>query len=466
MATSTGDRTVVWPEGVAHRADLPYSPAIKAGGLVFVSGQLATDFETGIAPEAATDPESPYRQNALELQDRVVLRNLGRILEAAGCDVERDILRIYWWLSASGQSLEDFAQGRLRPRSPEHVHHRVRDDEIAEPRPATSGIAVRDLSVRGAVVGCDLIAVEPRAGIIPQGCEAPEGVASPPDRPGTVTLIRNGDWISTTAVASDFRGDWMRKRHMGKPSLVAPAARPNPYIWYGSEIEEQVEFILRERQLVAEAAGTSLERCVKAEVYLGHPSDFEGMDYVWRRWFPENPPARVVVPYSGLCCDGYRTEIGLTFLAGDADVEVETIETSDAPEPFGHEPQAVRAGEFLFFSTQMAVDSNGRLAASVRGHPAFPYYDQPVKEQMEYVIGNVAAICEAAGTSLEQLCRRQAFFDDLAWLAPTNEVWGAAFPKDPPASVDIGLGAGWPLLVPGVKVVLDLIGYAPALATP
>ena len=36
------------------KPNAPYSPAVKAGGWVFVAGQLATDFKTGIAPEVAS----------------------------------------------------------------------------------------------------------------------------------------------------------------------------------------------------------------------------------------------------------------------------------------------------------------------------------------------------------------------------------------------------------------------------
>ena len=98
---------------------------------------------------------------------------------------------------------------------------------------------------------------------------------------------------------------------------------------------------------------------MKAEVYIGHPRDFAAMDEVWKHWFPNNPPARVVVPYMGMGVRGSRVEIALTLLANDATLTKKTIETSDAPRPPGHEPHAVKAGHFLFLSTQMAFCSSG-----------------------------------------------------------------------------------------------------------
>jgi enamine deaminase RidA (YjgF/YER057c/UK114 family) len=202
-----------------------------------------------------------------------------------------------------------------------------------------------------------------------------------------------------------------------------------------------------------------LDRAVKATVYIGHPSDWHGMDKVWRRWFPKNPPARVVIPYMGLGGRGSRVEIALKLLASDSRLSAQTIETSDAPEPVGHEPQAIKAGNFLFFSTQMPFDSSGSLAAETKRHPSFPFYGQPPKLEMRYMLNNVSAICDAAGTTLGNICRRQAFHDDFTYFAQSIEEWQAHFPEDPPASTTIEVGG--PLQIPGAHVVLDLIGYVP-----
>ncbi|GIT37130.1 MAG: hypothetical protein Ct9H300mP6_09980 [Gammaproteobacteria bacterium] len=35
-------------------------------------------------------------------------------------------------------------------------------------------------------------------------------------------------------------------------------------------------------------------------------------------------------------------------LTNDAQLKKKSIETSDAPEPFGHEPQAIQVGQLLF----------------------------------------------------------------------------------------------------------------------
>lgn len=54
----------------------PYSPAIASGGLLFVSGQLGIDAQSGLMPDSVED------------QTRLALANLGTILKEAGIGPE------------------------------------------------------------------------------------------------------------------------------------------------------------------------------------------------------------------------------------------------------------------------------------------------------------------------------------------------------------------------------------------
>ena len=60
-------------------------------------------------------------------------------------------------------------------------------------------------------------------------------------------------------------------------------------------IEEQTERVLRNLAAVLESGGGSLRSVVKTTVYLVDLSDFRGMNEVYGRFFPENPPARATV---------------------------------------------------------------------------------------------------------------------------------------------------------------------------
>src|SRR5436309_3472404 len=66
-----------------------YTPAARAGDLVFAAGHLASDFTIGIAPEARVDPAFPYYGSEIKRQTRYVLENLARTFEAAGTSLDR-----------------------------------------------------------------------------------------------------------------------------------------------------------------------------------------------------------------------------------------------------------------------------------------------------------------------------------------------------------------------------------------
>jgi 2-iminobutanoate/2-iminopropanoate deaminase len=56
------------------------------------------------------------------------------------------------------------------------------------------------------------------------------------------------------------------------------------------------------------AAGGTLTDIVKTTVYLGDVSDYAGMNEVYRRYFPEGPPARATL-ITGFVVPGLLVEI-------------------------------------------------------------------------------------------------------------------------------------------------------------
>ena len=182
------------------------------------------------------------------------------------------------------------------------------------------------------------------------------------------------------------------------------------------------------------------------------------MDIIWKKHFP-NPPARFVLPRSGMNHPRSRVEVSIMALIDEAKLKKEVIETSEAPEPFGHESQAIKVDHLLFFSTQMAFDSSGQMAADMVRNPAAPWYGRPAQSQMRYMMHNINAIAEKGGTSVENIVRRACFHNDLQWFAESIEEWASFFPSDKPASTTIGLNDS--MILEGANTLLDLIAYVP-----
>jgi 2-iminobutanoate/2-iminopropanoate deaminase len=116
----------------APKAIGPYSAALKAGGLTFVSGQVPFDPETG----ALIDGE-------IGIQTRQVLKNVGALLTAAGLDY-RHVVRTTVFLA----DMNDFA-----------AMNEVYRTFFSEPYPARSTVQAARLP-RDARIEIDAIAVE------------------------------------------------------------------------------------------------------------------------------------------------------------------------------------------------------------------------------------------------------------------------------------------------------------------
>ncbi|MPZ24402.1 MAG: hypothetical protein GEU28_12900 [Dehalococcoidia bacterium] len=71
---------------------------------------------------------------------------------------------------------------------------------------------------------------------------------------------------------------------------VVQADSISPYIGQ-SEMGAQARSVMEILKQVLADAGTSLERMLKAEVYLKDPEDFYEFKLVWKEFFPNDPPS-------------------------------------------------------------------------------------------------------------------------------------------------------------------------------
>lgn len=108
----------------------PYSQAIEANGMVFLSGQLPINPQTGEMPEG------------IEVQTRQSLTNARAILAEAGLTMS-DVVKTTVLLA----DIADFA-----------AMNAVYSEFFSEPFPARSAFAVRDVP-KGALVEIECIAV-------------------------------------------------------------------------------------------------------------------------------------------------------------------------------------------------------------------------------------------------------------------------------------------------------------------
>jgi 2-iminobutanoate/2-iminopropanoate deaminase len=123
----------------------------------------------------------------------------------------------------------------------------------------------------------------------------------------------------------------------------------------------------------------------------------------------------------------------------------QTISTSKAAKPPATYSQAVRAGGLIFVSGTAPHDpETGALVGAT------------IQEQTRQCLRNIAAILEAAGSSLDKIASATVVLADEEDFQGMNEEWLRWFPSNPPARQ----GAKLPVKIPGLKISIAAIAEA------
>jgi 2-iminobutanoate/2-iminopropanoate deaminase len=116
--------------------------------------------------------------------------------------------------------------------------------------------------------------------------------------------------------------------------------------------------------------------------------------------------------------------------------------TSKAAKPSPTYSQAVKAAGLVFVSGTAPTDSE---TGQIKG--------TTIQEQTRQCLTNIAAILEAAGTSMDKIASATVILADEDDFAGMNEEWMRWFPRNPPARQ----GAKLPARIPGLKVSIAAI---------
>jgi 2-iminobutanoate/2-iminopropanoate deaminase len=103
-----------------------------------------------------------------------------------------------------------------------------------------------------------------------------------------------------------------------------------------------------------------------------------------------------------------------------------TVMAEKGPKPAGPYSHAVVANGFVFISGQGPVG------------PDTGTMPDAFADQVRQTLRNVQTILEAAGTSLDNVVKVNAYVTDLTRFQEFNEVYGEFFQQDPPARTTVG----------------------------
>jgi 2-iminobutanoate/2-iminopropanoate deaminase len=126
--------------------------------------------------------------------------------------------------------------------------------------------------------------------------------------------------------------------------------------------------------------------------------------------------------------------------------ELKTIATPRAPQAIGPYSQAIVAGRMVYTAGQIALDPE-----------TMEIVPGDVAVQTEQVFKNLAAVLEAAGTSLRSVVKTTVFLSDMAHFATMNEVYARHFGEHRPARSTVA-AAGLPK---NVDVEIEVVAVIP-----
>ena len=122
------------------------------------------------------------------------------------------------------------------------------------------------------------------------------------------------------------------------------------------------------------------------------------------------------------------------------------IKTSNAPDPVGPYNQAIKAGNFIFCSGQIAINPETNKVDCLGN----------IEEETKQVLKNLREVLNAGGSTLEDVIKTTIFLTDLKNFQIVNKVYSDFFGgKESPARACVEVSS----LPKGVMIEIDCVAF-------
>ncbi len=409
-----------------------YAPGMRAGSWVFATGHMAQDYGSGIAASVLREgaPNAAGPKSAREAAR--VFDNVEAVLAAGGSSLDRVVRTDQYYTAVA-----------MVP--PYQAERRRRFGALIPP---STSIVQQGLLLPGAALDLQIIAV---AGDGPPVGHIDHETLRGQPTSGYSAALTAGDFVfvpGNTAMA--VAGEEARN------GMAADALIAEGQLWGGERARLEAGFIVTRRLLPSlDLVGLGPGDVLKAQIYLTEPEDCAAVHEVWTEHFG-TAAALTIVPCKkrGLVIEDGGIEINI-LAHRDGEAAKTVVEAGVSP-IFANQAEAVRCGDLLFLSALMAADGEGPLAVP---DPRQPGFFERAGDEADAILDAAARICEAAGTSLENVVRVQQFHTGIGDFHAVHQAWQRRLPDRPiPFSA---VEVPGPLPVPGCSTMMDLWVYAP-----
>jgi len=240
---------------VGGNANLPFSPAVKAGGLVYVAGTLGTSASGDVV------------KGDVGAQTKQAIENISATLKAGGSSLANVASVMVYLRSAADFAAMNAAYAPFWPKDP----------------PARTTVVVSEpLANPDALVEISMVAV-------PDGSER--------------VVIHPADWMKSP---NPYSYGIRTGNTLFLSGLISRNGKDNTIV--KGDVTAQTKAVLDNGAAILKQAGMTLADVVSARVYLPDAANFQTMNTTYRTYFPTTPPARATVK-AGLTSTDYAIEI-------------------------------------------------------------------------------------------------------------------------------------------------------------
>ena len=239
---------------------------IRAGRWVFATGQAATDYVNGLAPDVEQTDNPLNGESRYKREARRIYRNVAEVLAEAGTDLS-DVVRVDQYYTAQRTM---------------HPYHEVRREVFGSRIPPSTSNLHQRFSRTGQTTEIQIIAAVPGEGFRAKHETFKSKGFSIPQVSGYSPALSAGDFRFLPGHTAESLSD-------DEPSPIEPEARDPRSLWRKWPIKLETDFIIRRKLIPSlEGARASIDCVAKAQVYLTDPEDVPGFNEVWLSHFKKS----------------------------------------------------------------------------------------------------------------------------------------------------------------------------------
>jgi len=275
---------------------LPFSPAVKADGLIYVAGAIG-------------DGSTPLAKGDVRAQTRQTLDGIAKTLKAGGSSLANAASVTVYLRNAADFAAMNEVYATYFPINP----------------PARTTVAVtQPLANADGLVEISMVAI-------------PDG--------GERTVVHPDGWAK---VPSPYSYGIKSGNTLFLAGLVSRNGRDNANV--PGDITAQTRTVLENGAAILKQAGMSFADVVASRVYITDAGAFQAMNTAYRPFFTDTPPARLTVQ-GALTSPDYLVEIGMVAVKDPIRTTVTTPNADGTPgRSNANLSSAIRVGNRLYLS--------------------------------------------------------------------------------------------------------------------